>query len=383
MCFCFPALSGCWDRSELPDLAIVTSAAIDRLEDGKTRISVQLFIPRSITSGETGEDPSLASTFVREGTGDNLANAISMLQINVPRKLFWGQCKMYIFGKKLAKSGIRNEIDYLARHPGPRGNSFLYVSIGEAKEILTLVPPLERYSGEALRKLTQDELGMITTLRDVDIGLMGEGESVSMPYIKKLVSKEKARKTYETIPVIDGTAIFHKDKMVGTLNMKDTRGLLWLKDDVKRSTISVKPKGEDGKITMTPTIGRITYSPQIKENRWIMNLNIVMEGDIVQNETHLNLLNEDVIMKIKKEYEAVLKERVAQTTNKLQQEFKTDVIDFGRRFHQKYPKEWNKVRNSWDEKFSKVEVKIMVHAKIRRSGYIGPPAALPRDEVKE
>lgn len=368
---------------ELQDLAIVTAAAIDEMEDGKTKISVQLFIPRAIVSGQTGEDPSTGSTFVREGTGDSLANAISMLQINVPRRLFWGQCKVYILGNAMAKSGIRNQIDYLARHPAPRGNSLLFVSEGEAKEMLTLIPPLERYSGEALEKLTKEEYGMITTLRDVDMGLMGETESVSMPYIKKLVSKEEARKSHETIPVIDGTAIFKKDKMVGTLNMTDTRGLMWLKNDVKRSTISIKLQGEDGEITMTPTLGKIHYTPQIKENRWIMRLNISIEGDIVQNETHLNLMNEDVIRRVKKEYQKVLKERVAQTVAKLQQDYKADVIDFGMRFHEKYPNEWSKVKDKWDGKFPEVEIQITVQAKVRRPGYIGPPAALPRDEVKE
>ncbi len=383
MCFCVPTLAGCWDRIEMQELAIVTSAAIDRLEDGNTRISVQIFIPRTISSGQGGEDPSLGSTFVREGTGDNLANAISILQTNVPRRLFWGQCKIYIFGKQLALDGIRNEIDYLFRHPSPRESSFLYVSEGEAKEMLTLVPPLERYSAEALKKLTQDEYGTKTTLRDVDMGLMGDSESVSMPYIKKLISKEKARKTYETIPVIDGTAVFKKDKMVGTLSMKEARGLLWLKDIVKRSTISIQPEGTDGEITMTPTLGKIKYSPEIKENHWIMNLNIAIEGDIVQNETHLNLMNEDVLMEMKKEYEKALKEIIALTVKNLQQEFKADVIDFGRRFHQKYPKEWRKVKDRWDEKFPEVQVQINVNANIRRPGYIGPPAALPKDEVIE
>lgn len=380
--FCTLILTGCWDRVELRDLAIITAAAIDHLEDGKTRISVQIFIPRAITSGETGEDPSLGSTFVREGIGENLANAVSMLQINVPRKLFWGQCKLYIFGNEQAESGIRNEIDYLTRHPGPRGNSFLYVSEGEAKEILTLIPPLERYSGEALRKLTKAESGMITTLRDVDMGLMGDSKSVSMPYIKKLRSKENVRKPHETIPIIEGAAVFKEDKMVGTLNMKEARGLLWLKKDVKRSTVSVKLKGEDGEISMTPTLGRIEFSPYIKEDKWNMNLTISIEGDIVQNETHLNLMDENIIKRIEKEYEEVLKERVLQTAKKLQKELRTDVINFGRRFHQKYPKEWNKVKDRWDEKFQEVDVKITVHATIRRPGYIGPPAALPRDEVK-
>ncbi|MBP2240341.1 spore germination protein KC [Cytobacillus eiseniae] len=384
MCFCFmPTLTGCMDRVEMKDLAIIMAAGIDRLEDGQIRISVQIFIPRAITSGETGEDLSQGPIFVREGIGDNLANAVSMLQTNVPRRLFWGQCKIYIFGNELAKGGIRKEIDYLTRHPGPRGKSFLYVSEGKARGILTLVPPLERFSGTALRKLTEDEYGTKTTLKDVDMGLMGESESVSIPYIKKLESKESARKSHETIPVIDGTAIFKKDRMVGTLNIKETRGLLWLKDKVKRSTISIKADDADGEITLTPTLGKVKFIPEITEGHWIMNLNINIEGDIVQNETHLNLMNEVVLMKVKKKYEVALKERVTGTVEKLQQEYAADVVNFARRFHQKYPKEWRKVEDRWDEKFQEVKFKINVNATIRRPGYIGPPAALPKDEVIE
>jgi len=378
-----PTLSGCWDRVELQDLAIITGLAIDRVDNEKIKVTAQIFIPRSITSGETGEDPGLGSTYIREGIGNNLANAISMLQISIPRRIFWGQCKIFIFGEEVAKQGIRDGIDFLARHPGPRGTSNIYVSEGEAKKILILIPLLERYSGEALKKLSQGEAGMKTTMRDIDIALMGEGESITLPYIRPLASHDPTRKPNQTIPMIEGTAVFRKDKMIGTLNMSETRGLLWLKDDVKRSTISVKLEGEDGEITMTPTLGSIKYKPEIKKDHWIMNLKLKIEGDIVQNETHLNLMNEDIIKRITKEYEKALKKRVSLTTDKFIRGFQTDAISFGRRFHEKYPQEWKQVKNNWDEKFPEVEVKISVNAKIRRPGYIGPPAALPRDEVEE
>src|SRR5690606_25208943 len=228
--------------------------------DGQTMISVQLFIPRAITSGEKGEDPSQGSTFVREATGKNLANAVSRLQDKVPRRLFWGHCKVYIFGEEQAKIGIRNVIDYLTRHPSPRGNSLLFVSKGEAKEMLTLIPPLERYATEALQKLTHAEKGMETTLINVDMGLMGDSEAISMPYMHRLESREPARKPHETIPYNEGTAIFKKDKLVGILNIKETRGLLWLKDSVKGSTISVRLEDEEGEISMTPTLGNAKYN---------------------------------------------------------------------------------------------------------------------------
>ena len=386
ICFLF-IFTGCWGKIEVSDLAIITAAAVDQVEEDKIKVSVQLFIPRAISSGETGEDPSQGSTFVREATGDNLAQAVSKLQNNVPRKLFWGQCKLIIFGEKLAENGIRKEIDFLVRYPSPRGRTLMYVSQGEAKEILTLAPPLERYSSDALIKLTVEEKGMKTTLMDVDMALMGESKSVSMPYIKKLEPKEPQRKSHETIPIIIGSAVFSEDKLVGTLNMMETRGLLWLKDEVKGSTISIKLEDENeeegGYITMTPTIGRIKYSPKINDDGWIMNLSIDIEGDIVQNETKLNLMNEDIINKLRSEFEAELILRVNQTLEKLQQEYKADVIHFAKRFHQKYPRDWHEVKDNWNERFAEVVVNMNVHATIRRPGYIGPPAALPFDEVEE
>ncbi|WP_154676024.1 Ger(x)C family spore germination C-terminal domain-containing protein [Bacillus dakarensis] len=55
-------------------------------------------------------------------------------------------------------------------------------------------------------------------------------------------------------------------------------GLIWLKKSVKNSTFSVKPEGEDGKITMTPTLGSVKMRPEIENGQWIMNLKVVVEG---------------------------------------------------------------------------------------------------------
>ena len=380
---CIPFLSGCWDKTELQDLGIITAAAIDQVEEGKTMVSVQLFIPRAIRSGETGEDPSTVFTFVREGVGDNLADAVSKLQFNVPRKLFWQHCKIYIFGEELAKNGIRDEIDFLARSPNPRGNSYFFVSEGKAAELLKVVPPLERYSGEALRKLVDYEESRATTLRNIDMGFMSEGESVTMPLVKKLISREPARESFQTIPIISGTGIFKKDRLVGTLTIEESRGLMWLKDNVTMSTVSVKPEGVEGDVVLTPTLGRVKFSPEIKGDRWIYHVMINIKGDIIQNETKLNLMNLDTLIQIQNGYQQVLKGRVMRAAELLQKKYKTDAFNMGKRFHHKYPKEWKKVQDHWDEKFQEVEIIVNVEAKIRKPGFVGPPAALPKDEVKK
>lgn len=376
-----PILSGCWDQVELQEIAIITSAAIDRLEDGKTRVAVQIFIPRSITSGETGEDPNLGSTFVRYGEGENMAEAIAQLQMHVPRKLFWEQCKVYIFGYELAKDGIRDVIDYLARHPSPRGSSYLFISEGIAKDLLDLIPPLERYSGDVLKKFTEIEYKLQATLRDVDMGLMGEGRSVVIPLVKRLKTQEKPRNERQTIPIISGAAIIKNEKLVGTLNPHEAYGYMWLNGAVNNSFVAADFEGQKGQVLFHPTSGKVKLTPLIINNQWVITLKFHLEGDIVQNETHLNLMNEEIMDQIKKKFEKSIEEQIRITLNKFQKEYKSDVLRFGRKFHQKYPKEWKKVASNWDEKFSEVQVEILINAEIRKPGYIGPPAALPIDEV--
>ncbi len=57
ICGTTPFLSGCWDRIEITDLAIVTAAAIDKKGNNQIELSVQVFIPSSISSrgGQGGE----------------------------------------------------------------------------------------------------------------------------------------------------------------------------------------------------------------------------------------------------------------------------------------------------------------------------------------
>ena len=51
ICGTIPLVSGCWDRVEINDLAIVTAAAIEKKEDNQIELSIQVFIPKSLSSG--------------------------------------------------------------------------------------------------------------------------------------------------------------------------------------------------------------------------------------------------------------------------------------------------------------------------------------------
>ncbi|WP_330502163.1 Ger(x)C family spore germination protein [Peribacillus frigoritolerans] len=385
ICGTTPFLSGCWDRIEITDLAIVTAAAIDKKGNNQIELSVQVFIPSSISSGGgqggSSQGGSGVTTMVRNEKGSNISDALSKLQSKLPRKVFWGHCKVFVFGEKLAKEGIQEQLDFLLRHPQPREKANVYVSKGEAKPILESLPPLENYSGEVLRELSDLHIGMLVTMQDLDEMLTGRPQAAALPIVK-ILPPAKGQTKLQGIPYIVGTAVFKKDKMTGTMTEKETRGLLWLRDEVESYTVTFQPKGVKGKISLSPVSAKVKIIPQIINDKWKLLVKISTDGAVIQNGTNLNLSNPKSLKAAERAYQKDIENRIRMAFLHIQHK-KSDILGLGKDFYRKYPKQFNKVDNHWDEIFAEMEVEVDVVAHIRRQGYINKPAGLSENEVKD
>lgn len=381
-CMSLLCLTGCWDRVEVNDIAIVTGTAIDKKDD-EIELTIQIYTPKA--AGGSGEQSGGAGseniTITTSQTGANLADALSKLQGKLPREVFWGQCKIFIFSEELAKEGIQEQMDFLLRHPEPRGRAFVYISDGEAKEILEVVPRIEPYSSEVLREISNKLIGMQVTIQDVDEMLTDITGAVAIPYVK--IKSEKPFKGKEiNYPEIDGTAIFHRDKMVGTITESETRGILWLRDEIKGYTVSVELEGEKGLISLNPVSAKVSLKPKIEKDRWIMTVDVITESSIVQNETKINFTDPKQLEKLEKNFGKAIETRIREVLARLQYDYHADIVGFSKEFYRKYPKDWKRMESHWDEKFATLIVDINVEAHIRRGGYINKPGALPNEEVK-
>lgn len=374
-------LTGCWDRVEVNDLAIVTGTAIDKKND-EIELTIQIFRPKAAGGGEqAGSGGSDNITVTTSQTGDNIADALSKLQGKLSREVFWGQCKIFIFSEELAKDGIQEQLDFLLRHPEPRERTFVYVSEGKAKEILEVVPRLETYSSEVLREVSNKLIGMQVTIQDVDEMLTDITGAVAIPYVKIKSEKPLEGKKIK-FPHIDGTAIFHRDKMVGTITESETRGILWLRDEIKGYTVSVGLEGEKGLVSLNPVSANVRLKPKIEKDSWIMTVDVLTESSIVQNETRINFTDPKQLEKLEKNFGKAIETRIREGLARLQNDHHADIVGFSKEFYRKYPKEWREIESHWDEVFANLIVDIHVEAHIRRGGYINKPGAMPNEEVK-
>ncbi|MBA9028202.1 MULTISPECIES: Ger(x)C family spore germination protein [Bacillaceae] len=379
-------VSGCWDRVEVNDLAIVTAAAIDKKDDNQIELSLQVFIPKALSGGGSegggGMSGGGAVTMVASHKGSNISDALSKLQSEFPRRVFWGHCKVFIFGEKLAKAGIQEHLDFLLRHPQPRERAYVYVSEGKAKPILELLAPLERYSAEGLRELSDLHIGMKVTLQDLDEKLIGIVQAAALPIVD-IHPPGKGQEKLQGEPYIAGTAVFKKDKMIGNLTEKETRGILWIRNEIEAYTVTFKPGAEKGEISINPIKASVKLVPEIRNKKWIMVVKIDTEGTIIQNGTNLNLSSPKSIKVVEKAFEKEIEKRIELAFQQTQQELKTDILGFGEEFSRKYPDKWKKNKGRWNEIFPEIELETEIKAHIRRQGYITKPGGMPEKEVKE
>ncbi|MGN7470581.1 Ger(x)C family spore germination protein [Brevibacillus sp. SAFN-007a] len=375
---CAGLLGGCWDRVEINDIALVTAAAIDWSSPDGIELSIQVFIPRSLSEGnETRE----AMTLIRTAKGVNIADAMSKVQLKVPRKVFWGHCKVYIYGEELARHGLKEYVDYYARQPEPRNRAYMYVSKGTAREILEMMPPLERYSAEVVRKLSDMDIGMAVTVLDLQKMFAAHTDAAALPMIDRMKPPKKQR-PQQTNPYVSGAAVFRGGKMIATLSDRATKGVLWLRDDIANPTLTIKLKQEQGFVSLSPIREKTTLVPKIENGKWKMLVKIDAEGDIVQNGTSLNLNQPHQIAIAEESMREDIEARVRFALKELQEELQVDIVNFARQFHRAYPKEFAAVRANWNQVFSEIEVEMKVNASIRRPGLIAVPAGLPPSEVK-
>ena len=120
-------LTGCWNYYELNNLAICTGIAIDKI-DNKYEVT---YLISNAKKNETSSKDGEAGTTTYNGTGETIQEAINDLQIKMPFEPYSGHLVVAVISDEIAKEGLENILDYLARDTESR--NFFYMSAHETE----------------------------------------------------------------------------------------------------------------------------------------------------------------------------------------------------------------------------------------------------------
>ena len=366
-------ISGCWDSTEVNDLAVITTVGLDLAEDRQLELSVKIYLTSPAASQQSGGGMSepgggdSGKSVVRWAKGVNMADAASKLQKLITRKVFWGQAEAFIFGERLAREGLTEPMDYLIRHPTPRERANVFVSESTAKEVLLLDPPIERSVADALREMAKSQTGLNITMKELAQMMAGKSKAAVIPIVKIQPKQENQ----EPFVFVQGTAILKNGKMVGLMDDDVTRGVMWLRNEVKRATVTVTPKNTQGYVSVQMLRSRTRLIPQIQGDDWSITVRIEALDEIIQNTTDLDLSVPKHLEQLEKALGDDINHRMNMALAQAQKKMKADIFQFADEFYRKYPKEWGKNKDRWDEIFPNVDVRLETNVKIARPGLVG------------
>lgn len=370
--FSIPLLTGCWDRLEVNDIAIVTAIGLDLIKEEQIRLSLQIAIPSKIGPTSVGGGGGNGkSTYIISETGNTVSEAYRNLQMKISRRIFFSQSRVLLIGEDLAKKGISNIIDFHSRYHEPRINSFIMLTKGEAADVLKKIPKLESISSEETKELVKLNVGLSIYVRDFLHMLLTDGMEPFAPefVLKSLEAGENNES--DKGQALNGTAVFKNDKLVGWIDKAETRGILWLRNEMENGVITIEIPEEEGggKISIDIIKAEVKTTPYLEDDEIIITVDISTEMNVMENDSKVKLDDTTVIEELQKNVESEIKDRIQSVIDIVQKDFQSDIFGFGQAIYKKYPQEWNsKYKQNWEQEFSNIEVAIQPKVFIRRTG---------------
>ncbi|KJS12315.1 MAG: hypothetical protein VR67_08870 [Peptococcaceae bacterium BRH_c8a] len=383
------SLGGCWSRKELGDLAIVLAAGVDSAPGGQILLTVQIARPSAFGGGDTGQRATGAqqnNVWVISQTGDTVYDAQRYLEAKVSRELYWGHTVILVLGEQMARDGIRKVLNFFSRSPDTRETIWVLVSRGAAKEVLNSHSQLETTSAQGVGAMVRSGVGVPVMLKDLSMMLASKGTNPVLPRIELTTSgSPQGPGMAENIPraqhdqahgtqthaeiTITGTGVFNDDRLVGWLDMMESRGMLWLRDEMEEGEITVPSPTEPGKhFSVRIDRGTTEVEPYYDgQNIWF-DVKMRMDGELWEQQSMEKITEPQIFAALEKSLARRIEQKSRDVLEKARQVYGVDIFGFGDAWHRKYPNEWPALKDRWDEEFTAADVHISVEAHIRRTG---------------
>lgn len=370
-------LSGCWDRTEINDIALITASSYDLAPEGGLQYSVQIMVPASGQGGgQSGSGEQKKKSFIVEtAIGLDPGDAERNIQTKFPRKLFRGHRRVIIVGEDLAKKGLEYFLDSIGRDPQNRLRTNVLVAKGKKGiDMLEQEFPMERIPTEAMREMIGLGYGITANIRDLLIASSSEG---IQPIAVAIEQEGEGKEGFEPT----GLAVFKDLKLVGYIDSEKTEGYLWLKEKFNDRIVATTVPKNAGIIRINVRNEKARITPTIKNGKPVVDIKIKGEGSIYGNSTKLDLSDPKNALLVQNAVKKRIKNQVENTISTVQKETGSDIFGFGSTFNQFENDEWKGLKNRWNDIFPDLKVNVSVDFKINTTGMSGPPLYLKKDEV--
>jgi spore germination protein KC len=366
---CTSAVTGCWDKKELNDVAVVMGVGIDKEKNNQYLLTAQVIKPSPPQKGGSGG--SELPTWSLSASGISVMDAISEMNRISPRRLYWPHLQIIIFGEKLAKEGMAPVLTWFERDRDSRAGTYVAVTKGTAEDLLNQKIELGNIPAKVMADLIDNSfLRQITTrkttLRNLVSILTMEGVDATVDVIEPKEIRGK-QETYD----LHDSAVFHEDKLVGYLGAEDSNAIEIVTGKYKNAIMNIAcPDNEKESMAYVVTDFRRDKSFIQTDEGYGLKLHLFIEGNLGDQTCMIQLSDPKQRRQVELAIAAKVKDMIQNAFAK-SAGWHSDIYGIGKEFRRVNPKKWHQVEAVWDDELlAKSIFKITVDASIRRTGLL-------------
>ena len=348
-------LTGCWDKKEFNQMAVVQTLAVDKNED-KYKVTLQLITPKAGAKGITAED-----LWIISGEGESVASALDQADLSTPRRIYLEQMNLILLGEGVLTDDLMGGYRYLTSSHYLRRSNYVLAVKGEAGKIIEAKPELGKIDIFYLTNLIKDQERKIKNSVTLVNDCLLADNSISGALFIPAVTLEKTEKL-----TLDGGALVKNNQLVSWAEQNWVESYYWICSEIKQKSLVLRDVWEEGDMVVLDVAKSRCHLTVKQAEPLSISLQIEVQVDMVDNRGVHNVADETAL---EQSLEQVRKQAAEEISAIVQaglekaQSVNCDVFNIGQWLAAFHPS--IAVCYDWQKEFEKVKFEVDVQTHIK------------------
>ena len=369
---CSTAVSGCWNRRELNDLAVSVAVGVDK-RNNRILLSDQVLNVEAISGGK-GSSGVYAPVNLFQEEGHSFQEAARKMTRKSSRKIYVGQLQVLVLGEDFARSGVAKVLDHISRDHEYRSD-FLVIIAREvdARDVLQVFTPLEKTPATKLKnslEVSSKAWGVTTAVqfREFTSNVISKSREAVLTGVN-ISGALEAGNSSDNINRISpsariyssGLAVFKRDRMLGWLNEEESLVYNFTRGHIKSAVIEqpcAKGRKDHRRVSVELLRTKTKMKGSLEKGRPIVSIFIQGDGVVTDAQCELDYTDPSTLDQIGRGVNEQIKSAIDSAVDIMQKRYNSDIFGFGELFERKHPSFWKKEKDNWDEVFPRIQVRI-------------------------
>ena len=360
-------IGGCWNYRGLNEMSLVLGLAIDVDEKtGNYLVTYEVFQP----SGSSDTDAKQSQLI--ESEGKTIFDAARNAKRRLLDKLYFGSASILIISQKIAEQGnLLKVMGWFLSDAECRETLCLIISqTHKASEILKARGEGNEIVSNILHDIITEDSKSTSSLPHTQLyqaynTLKAQGVALTLPAVHTTLNDDKM------IPELNGSAVFHGEKLIGFLTPEESKYYLLALNKVQGGILTVSPSGEaqdNLALEISSNTGEITFS--VEQGEPVFHVNTVTKVFVGEKGENNEKYEKEDIQKIEAAANEMVKSNIEKVIQKSQKEYNADIFGLGNEIYKHDLGLWKKIGERWDELFPSIKVEVTAKVSVVNTAFI-------------